>query len=110
MSEKIDPGTKGVLLVVGAYIATVMVTILIIVLATMIFIDTTKCSSISQALPGLWGTIAVVFLASVIVVRVLAWKITPSTTGRRVIVGVYGVALLVSFVVLAFFLLIIFNC
>ena len=110
MSDNVNSSSKGVLLVIGAYFVTVIVAIIFIVLATMIFIDTTKCSSLSRALPVLWGTIALVFLASIVVVRVIAWKVTPSTPGRWAIVVVYGISLLVSFVVIAFLLLIFFNC
>ena len=110
MSTNKNDGAKSVLLVIGAYIVTLMVTILIIGLATTNFIDTTKCSSLSRALLVLWGTIAVVFLASIFVVRVITWKIIQSTSGRLVIVAVYGAVMLVSFAVLAFMLLVLFNC
>jgi hypothetical protein len=87
-----------------------MLTILVIALAVMIFIDTTKCSAVSKAFPVLLGMIAVVFLASVVFVRGVAWKNIPSVAGRWAILVVYGAVMLVSFVVVAFVLLVVFNC
>ena len=58
----------------------------------------------------LWVTIAVIFLASVFVVRNLAWKIIPGLAGRLAIVITYGVALLASYLIIAFVLLVAFNC
>jgi len=110
MSNKMNTCTKGVLLVIGAYIVTFGITICIIVLAVATFIDTTSCGAVSRALPVLWGTVAVVFLASVIAVGILAWKIIPSLAGRLVVMAVYGVAMLVGYVGIAFGLLVAFNC
>jgi hypothetical protein len=110
MSNKMNTGTKGVLLVICAHIIAFGVAICIIVLATALFIDTTSCGALGRALPVLWGIIAVVFLTSVIVVGILAWKIVPNLTGRLVIMVVYGVAMLVSYVGIAFGLMVAFNC
>jgi hypothetical protein len=110
MSKKLNTGTKGALLVVCTYIVTFGVTICIIALAIATFIDTTSCGSVSRALPVLWGTIAVVFLAGVIVVGILTWKIIPSLVGRLVVMAVYGMAMLVSYVGIAFGLMVAFNC
>ena len=64
----------------------------------------------SQALVTLWITIAVVFIASVIVVGVVARRVIPSFSGRLVIVVAHGVAMLASYVVIAFGLMVAFNC
>ena len=109
-TNEMHPGVKGVLLVIGAYIVTFGVTICIIALAAATFIDTTNCGAVSRALPALWGTVAVVFLVSVIVVGILAWKIIPSLAGRLVVMAVYGVAMLVGYVGIALGLLVAFNC
>lgn len=110
MSNKMNTGSRVVRLVVVAYIVAVGVSCFIISFASMVFIDTTKCSAVSRALPVLWITIAVVFLTSVVVVGVKAKKIIPGVAGRRAIVAVYGVAMLASFVVIAFGLMVAFNC
>jgi hypothetical protein len=110
MSKNPNTSTEVILRIVGAYIVTLMLAILVIVLAIMIFIDTTKCSAVSKAFPVLLGTIAVVFLASLVFVRGLAWKNIPSVVGRWAIMVVYGVVLFVSYIVIAFVLLVAFNC
>ena len=110
MSNKMNTGTKGVLLVIGAYIVTFGVTICIITLAIAIFIDTTSCGAVSRALPALWGTVAVVFLVSGVVVGVVAWKVIQGLAGRLAVMAVYGVVMLVSYVGIAFGLLVAFNC
>ena len=42
--------------------------------------------------------------------RGVAWKIVAGATGRLAIVAVYGVVMLASFVVIAFGLMVAFNC
>lgn len=108
--NKMNAPARGVLLVVGACMVTICLACSIITFASMVFIDTTKCGAVSRALPVLWITIAVVFLTSVVVVGVKARKIIPGVAGRRAIVAVYGVVMLVSYVVIAFLLMVAFNC
>lgn len=110
MPNNLNNGAKGVLYVVGAYIVTIMIAIFTIGFATVIFIDTTKCSAVSKAFPVLLGTIAVVFLASMVFVRGLAWKNIPSVPGRWAILAVYGAAIFLSYVVITFGLMVAFNC
>jgi hypothetical protein len=83
---------------------------LIIALAIMIFIDTTNCGAVSRALPVLWGAIAALFIASGVVVRNIAWKVIPGVAERLAVVVIYGVAMLASYVVIAFGLMVAFNC
>ena len=110
MTENSNAGKKGALLVLGGCLTTIAATIFLLAIATIFFIDTTKCSSVGRALPVLWGLTAVVFLTSVVVIRVIAWKVIRSTNGRWVTLAVYGFAMLISFVVIALALLMVFNC
>ena len=103
------PGAKGVLLVVGAYAATMGVAAFTS-LAIMILMAPHSCSAMGRALLVLWGTIAGVFLASVAMVGVVAWKIVAGVAGRLAIVAGYGVMMLASYVVIAFGLMVAFNC
>ncbi len=64
----------------------------------------------SRALQLLWATIAMVCLASVIMVVVVARKCIASTKGQIELVAAYGVALLASYVVIVFGLMVVFNC
>ena len=110
MSDNLSAGSKGVFLVIGAYIVTLVAAISIIVLITMFLIDTTNCYALGPSLVALWCTTAAVFLVSVIVVGAVAWKIIPGTAGRLLTVAIYGVAMLVTYVIIAFGILVAFNC
>jgi hypothetical protein len=110
MLDNLSPGIKGVLLIVSAYVVTLVATIIIIAVFITFLIDASNCYAMGPSLLALWGTTAVVFLASSIVVGVVAWKIIPSTAGRVVTVAVYGVSALVTYIVIAFVILVAFNC
>jgi hypothetical protein len=103
------PGAKGVLLVVGAYAATIGVAV-VTSLAIIILMEPHSCSAMGRALLVLWGTIAAVFLTSVAMVGVVAWKIVAGVAARLAIVAAYGVAMLASYIVIAFGLMVAFNC
>ena len=106
-----NTGAKRVLLVVGPSVVTMGVAILIIAITIFILMqDAYSCSYTTRVMLALWVTIAAIFLASVVVVGVVAWRIIPSAAGRLAVVAVYGVLMLASYVVIAFFLLVAFNC
>ncbi len=110
-STEMSAGVKGVLAAVVAYIATIGMAVFIAVTAIVILmIGSPSCSDMGQALLVLWGTIAAVFLASTAVLGVVVCKIVAGTTGRLAIVVTYGVVLLVSYAVIAFGLMVAFNC
>ena len=109
MSTNMTTETKGILLIVGGYIAT-MAAAAFTTFAIMILTKPHSCSDFGRALVTLWGTLAALFLASVAVVRVVAWKIVAGATGRWAILIVYGALLLVSYVAIAFGLMVAFNC
>jgi hypothetical protein len=110
MSNTMNTGIKAVLLFVGASIVTVVAAIIIIVIFAMFVIDTHNCYAMGPSLVALWCTTAAMFLVSVIVVGVVAWKIIPSTAGRLLTVVFYGAAMLVTYVGIAFGILVAFNC
>ena len=97
-------------MVVGAYVVTMGLVACIVTLAIMTLMGEHSCSVMSRALLVLWATIGAVFLASVVVVKVLAWEVIPSVGGRLATVVAHGVALLVSYIVIAFGLMVAFNC
>ncbi len=109
MSSRASIGTKAVLLVVGTYVVTLAVTVCIVVLVVS-GLETFNCGDMGRALVMLWKTIGGVFLASIVVVGVVAWRIVPGVGGRWATVAVYGVAMLASYVVVAFGLMVAFNC
>ena len=100
---------KAIVLAIGAYVMTLVVAALA-ALIVMTVMDPRGCSDLSQALLVLWGTIATLFLASAVAVGVAAWKIVPGTAGRFVILAVYGITLLASYIVIAFGLMVALNC
>jgi hypothetical protein len=100
---------KGALFVVGAYIITMGVTI-VAAFMTMLLIAPHDCSGYSRAIGGLWGMLALMFLASVAVVGVVAWKVIPGVVGRLVIVATHGVVTFATYVIIAFGVMVIFNC
>lgn len=110
MSDNLRTGIGGVLLVIGAYIVALVAAILIVVFSTMFLIDTSNCYALGPSLVALWCSTAAVFLFSGFVVIIVAWKITSDTAGRLITVAVYGVSALVTYVVLAFGILLAFNC
>ena len=109
-SAKVGNGAKGLQLVVRAYLVTMAVTVLITLLAIIALVDTTNCGSVGRALAVLAGTTAVVFLACVAVVGVRAWIVIPGVADRLLIVVVYMVMMLASFVVFTCGLMVLFNC
>ena len=100
---------KGVLLGVGAYVVTIGVAAFT-ALVIMMLMDPYSCSEMGRALVVLWGTIAAVFLASVAVVGVVAWRIIAGRGARWAILILYGVATLASYLAIAFGLMVGFNC
>jgi hypothetical protein len=64
----------------------------------------------NRAVVILWVVIAVLFLASVAVVRIVARRIIPSSAGGLAVVVIHGMVMLASYVVLAFGLLVAFEC
>ena len=100
---------KAIVLVIGAYGITLIVAALA-ALILMTLMAPRGCGDLSQALLVLLGTIAALFLASGVAVGVAAWKIVPGTAGRFAILAVYGITLLASYVVIAFGLMVAFNC
>ena len=107
-----NTGLKGILLVFGAYIVTIVVAILIIAISIIILIATsvTNCNTIATAMLVLWVIIAALFLVSLLVVRAIARKLTLSKEKRIAAMVAYGVVLLASYVVIAFGLMVAFNC
>jgi hypothetical protein len=105
-----NTAAKRLRLVIRAYLVTMGVTVLITLLITILLVDTHSCSSVGRGLAVLGGTTAVVCLASIAVVGVRAWKILSGIADRLAIVVVYGVIMLVSYVVFTCGLMVVFNC
>ena len=108
--KQLNSGIKGVLLLVGAYILTLGMAICGIFFALIFLVDTHNCSALGDALVNLWIMIAVIFLSSIVVVGVVGRKTLASNMGCLAVVVVYAIALLGSYLFIAFGLLVAFNC
>jgi len=97
-------------LVGGAYLLTIATAVLIIVVAIIGLSGEHSCKAMGEALVALWVKLAVLFLVSLITVGLAAWKSFPGVTTKKATVVVYGVAQLFSYFVLAFGLMVAFNC
>jgi len=110
--NKMNPNAKMLTLIVGGYVVTIALAIAIIIIAIMILYgaDITNCSTMSMAMVGLWIILGGLFLASLGLIEAFAWKTYPGCGARLAVLAAYGLALLVSYIVLAFGLMIAFNC
>lgn len=104
-----NTGVKGILLVVGAYAATLVVCACATVTITA-FTDTTNCGAVSRALGVMFVTMAALFLASIAVVGIVARRMVGHVAGCLAIVALHTVVMLASYVVVAFGLMVAFNC
>jgi hypothetical protein len=104
-----NTGVKGILLVVGAYAVTLVVCACT-TLTTTAFTDTTNCGAVSRALGVMFVTMGALFLASVAIVGIVARKMVGHVAGCLAIVILYAVVMVASYVVVAFGLMVAFNC
>ena len=110
MSDEANTDNRGFLVVFGGCLVTMAVTVLIIALAALVFIDTTNCGAVSRGLVVLFGTIALVFIISGLVVWNRARKFIADKARRVSIVILYAVVMLAIYILVAFGLMIAFNC
>lgn len=110
ISNNMKAGVKGALLVIGAYIVTVVIAILIITVSVAFLVDTHSCRAVGRALMALWATMAALFLLSGIFVGIVTWRTIPGIVGRLITVAGYGVGMLATYILLAFGLMVAFNC
>jgi len=97
-------------LVIRAYLVTMGVTVLITLLTILFLVDASDCGSVERGLMVVFGTTAVLSLASVAVVGVGVWKAIPTVAERWAIVVGYGAMMLASLVVFTCGLMVILNC
>jgi hypothetical protein len=109
-SSQVKLGANWRQLVIRAYLVTMGVTVLITVLSILFLVDTHSCSSVERGLTVVAGTTAVVFLISVAVVGVRAWKAIPGVAERLAVVVGYGAMMLASLGVITCGLMVAFNC
>ena len=109
-STQMKSGATWRKVVVRAYLVSLGLAVLITVLTTLLLVDGSDCRSVERGLAVMWGTTAVLFLASVAVVGVRVWKAISGIAERLAIVIGYGAMMLASFVVISCGLMVVFNC
>jgi hypothetical protein len=105
----VKPGLKGVLLALGGYAVTMAVALVASITAFAV-VSPHGCASYGRALVAIWVALAGTLLLSVIAVGFAAGRLGLGAAARWGLVVGYGFALLVTFVVIGFGLLIGFNC
>jgi membrane-associated HD superfamily phosphohydrolase len=109
-STQMKSGATWQKVVVRAYLVSLGLAVLVIVLTTLLM-DTSDCyGSVQRGLLVMFATMVVVLLASVVVVGVRVWKAIPTLAERLAIVVGYGAMMLASFVVITCGLMVVFNC
>jgi len=109
-STQMKSGATWRRVVVRAYLVSLGLAVLVIVLTTLLM-DTSDCyGSVQRGLLVMFATMVVVLLASVVVVGVRVWKAIPTLAERLAIVVGYGAMMLASFVVITCGLMVVFNC
>jgi hypothetical protein len=102
-------GAKSILLLVVAYLGS-LVAAAVIGGVTFALLSPRSCSDFSQALLVLWIVVAAVFLVTVAAVGFVAWQLELGTAGRFALVSAFAALLLPTYVVIAFGLMVAFNC
>lgn len=100
---------KSILTVTGLYVAT-MVAAVVVIFAAMLVLSPDSCSDYSKTAGVIWALTALLFLASAVGVGLLVRRHSLSRGGQLATVLIYSLALLVSYFVFAFGILVAFNC
>lgn len=101
---------KGVLLVVGSYVVAMAAAVILILLTVAAVSGQHNCHAMGQALLGLWAMLVVLLVLSMVVVWRISGRVAITGRGRATVVAALGVLLLPTFAVMAFGLMIAFNC
>lgn len=100
---------KAIVLAISAYIITLLAAALA-ALIVMTVMSPRGCGDLSQALLVMWLAIAALFLASGVTVGMAVRRESAGKAGRVVLLAAYSAALLISYVVIAFGLMVALNC
>lgn len=100
---------KAIILMIGAYIATLVVAVIASAI-TMALLAPRGCGAVSDAVGVLFVLISVLFVASAVAVGLRAHKSTVQAGGRMAIISAYVAALVIGYIIIAFTLMLAFNC
>jgi hypothetical protein len=100
---------RATLLLVAAY-AMALVLVAVVSGVVMLAMSPHACREYSETLSVLWATMAGTMCVCWLVVALLAWWYLKRLLACGAVVTVYAVALLATYKVLAFGLMVMFNC
>ena len=100
---------KGILALVGLYAATAAAAVVTTFVA-MLILSPKSCSDYGQTAGVIWLVVAVLALASTVVAGIVARKAFVRTAARVATVVLYAAAMLLSYLMFAFMLMVAFNC
>lgn len=100
---------KGIVALVGLYAATAVAAVMTTFVA-MLIMSPKSCSDYSQTAGVIWLIVAVLFFASIVLAGILARRAFVRIAARVATVVLYAAAMAVSYLLLAFTLLVAFNC
>ena len=102
-------GLRAVLFTVGGYFLTLLLAALLCG-GVMIALSPHGCAALSRALLALWASMAFAACLGILIVGLLVWRLALPVLARLGIVAAFSLALLGTLVVIAFGLMIAFNC
>lgn len=101
--------TKGILAFGGLYLATTAAAVAT-TFVVMLLLSPRGCSDYGQTAGVIWIMVAVLAFASIVLAGILARKMFARTAAFVGAVALYAAAMLLSYLVFAFTLLVAFNC
>jgi hypothetical protein len=107
--QTLNTTVRAVLLLMGAY-ALAFVMVAVVSGLVMLTMSPHACKEYSDTLGVLWATIGGAMCVCWVVVAFLAWRYLEGLLARGVVLTLYAVALLTMYVVIAFGLMLAFNC
>jgi hypothetical protein len=103
------PALKAAVMAGGGYLATLGI-LLVACFVAMVLLSPSGCAALGGALMVLWGILALGALSSAAAVGALLWRLELPTLARAALGGGYALAIAGTCAVVAFFLMIGFNC
>ena len=101
--------TKTTVIILGAYVGSLVVAVVSLGI-TAIIVQPHSCADASRLLTMLWVALGVMYLVSAAAVAGVLWRTGLRTRVRVTALLAYGAVLLITYLAVAFILMIAFNC
>jgi hypothetical protein len=106
---RLKAAIRATLLLVGGYVAA-LVAMVVVAGVVMVALQPHACAEFSRALIALWWSLGAALVACWCAMALIAWMCLTSLLARGAVLALYGLALLATYVVIAFGLMVAFNC